>query len=225
MSYIYIYTRPISCTVPLIIPCLLLGLWPPLSQTPIYPLLARTIRSRDSKTDKTPGHARIYHHRTQYAAGLFFYIYTKEFIFCSKEFIKLAPLPPHMGWLRLVGSLKSQASFSEYHLFYGALLQKRPVILRSLLIVANLQLLSHPSSLRMYIYTHTYTFLGACIYMQSHTHTCTQKVMSVSVYTSTWIYICACTRIHIYMCKCIHTWTCMHMWCKYVYIYTCTYGY
>jgi len=41
-----------------------------------------------------------------------------------------------MGWLRLVGSLKVQVSFAEYRLFYRALLQKRPIILRSLLIVA-----------------------------------------------------------------------------------------
>jgi len=42
-----------------------------------------------------------------------------------------------MGWLRLVGSLKSWFSFAEYSLFYRALLQKRPIILRRLLIVAT----------------------------------------------------------------------------------------
>jgi len=42
-----------------------------------------------------------------------------------------------MRWLRLVGSLKSQVSFAEKRLFYRALLQKRPIILRSLLIVAT----------------------------------------------------------------------------------------
>ena len=42
------------------------------------------------------------------------------------------------GWLRLVGSLKWYLSFSEYSLFYRALLQKRPVIIRSLLIEATL---------------------------------------------------------------------------------------
>jgi len=42
-----------------------------------------------------------------------------------------------MGWLRLVGSLKLQVSFAEYSLFYRALLQMRPVILRSLLIEAT----------------------------------------------------------------------------------------
>jgi len=29
-----------------------------------------------------------------------------------------------MGWLRLVGSLKLQVSFAEYHLFYRALFAK-----------------------------------------------------------------------------------------------------
>jgi len=44
-----------------------------------------------------------------------------------------------MGWLQLVGSFKLQVSFAEYRLFNTALLQKRarPVILRSLLIVAT----------------------------------------------------------------------------------------
>jgi len=42
-----------------------------------------------------------------------------------------------MEWLRLVGSLKMKVSFAEYRLFYRVLLQKRFIILRSLLIVAT----------------------------------------------------------------------------------------
>jgi len=42
-----------------------------------------------------------------------------------------------MRWLRLVGSSKLYVSFAEYSLFYRALLQKGPIILRSLLIVAK----------------------------------------------------------------------------------------
>ena len=42
-----------------------------------------------------------------------------------------------MGWLRLVVSLKLHISFVEHSLFYRALLQKNPIILRSLLIVAT----------------------------------------------------------------------------------------
>jgi len=44
---------------------------------------------------------------------------------------------PHMGWLRSVGSIRLQVSFAEYRLFYRALLQKRPIILSILLIVAT----------------------------------------------------------------------------------------
>ena len=39
--------------------------------------------------------------------------------------------------LKRVGSMKLQVSLAEYHLFYRALLQKRPIILQSLLIVAT----------------------------------------------------------------------------------------
>ena len=40
-------------------------------------------------------------------------------------------------WLRLVSSLKLQVSLAEHSLFYRALLQKRPTILRSLLLEAT----------------------------------------------------------------------------------------
>jgi len=59
-----------------------------------------------------------------------------------------------MGWLRLVGSLKSYVSFAEYRLFDRALLQKRPIILRSLLIVATPYYTLHPYS--NHIYSHTW---------------------------------------------------------------------
>ena len=42
-----------------------------------------------------------------------------------------------VGWLQLVGSLKSYVSVKNIGLFCRALLQKRPVILRSLLVVAT----------------------------------------------------------------------------------------
>jgi len=43
----------------------------------------------------------------------------------------------NMGWLRLLGSLKSYVSLKNIGLFCRALLQKRPIILGSLLIVAT----------------------------------------------------------------------------------------
>jgi len=45
-----------------------------------------------------------------------------------------------MGWLRLVGSLKLYVSLENIGLFYRALLQKRPIILRSLLSICKIDL-------------------------------------------------------------------------------------
>jgi len=42
-----------------------------------------------------------------------------------------------MGWLRLVGSLKLQVTFAKEPYKRDDILQKRPIILRSLLIVAT----------------------------------------------------------------------------------------
>jgi len=42
-----------------------------------------------------------------------------------------------IGWLRLVGSLKKQVSFAKEPYQRNDILQKRPIILRSLLIVAT----------------------------------------------------------------------------------------
>jgi len=53
-------------------------------------------------------------------------------IFCVKH-----RFTTYMGWLRLVGSFKLWISFAEYSLFYRALLLKRPIISRSLLIEAT----------------------------------------------------------------------------------------
>jgi len=46
--------------------------------------------------------------------------------------------PLHMGWLRVVGSLKLQVSFAKEPYKTDDILQKRPIILRSPLILAIL---------------------------------------------------------------------------------------
>jgi len=56
---------------------------------------------------------------------------------CADSYFLLQSAAVLMGWLRCVGSLKLQVSFAEYRLFYRALLQLRPLILRSLLILAT----------------------------------------------------------------------------------------
>ena len=70
-----------------------------------------------------------------------------------------------MGWLRLVGSLKLQVSFAEYSLFYRALLQNRPVILRGLLIVATPYDMTHP-----YVWHASFLCVTCLIHMCDMTH-------------------------------------------------------
>jgi len=105
-----------------------------------------------------------------------------------------------MGWLRLVGSLKLYVSIAECCLFYRALLQKRPMILRSLLIVATpythniththtprytyLQHTPvHPRVLRrahtspeMWVHTHIPCDTHTHIFPVTHTHTHTHSL-------------------------------------------------
>ena len=77
---------------------------------------------------------RVYTHR---------YVYISVFLqrvfacVCVLMYIHMCTILVPMGWLRLVGSLKLQVSFAEYRLFHRALLQKRPIILWSLLHVAT----------------------------------------------------------------------------------------
>ena len=55
----------------------------------------------------------------------------------SERFERLVWLQIHMGWLRLVGSLKLQVSFAKEPYKRDYIVQKRPVILRSLLLKAT----------------------------------------------------------------------------------------
>jgi len=94
-----------------------------------------------------------------------------------------------MGWLRLVGSLKLYVSFAIEPYKRDYILQKRPMILRSLLIVATPYHLEIPSHIYRYIlYIHTRTHIYA------HIYTYTQ------VYTYTYIHT-QHKRIYIYVHK------------------------
>ena len=70
--------------------------------------------------------------------GLFYKLLQKKSMFVgSLLIVAISYTNTPMGWLRLVGSWKWQVSFAEYRLFDRALFQKRPNILRSLLVVST----------------------------------------------------------------------------------------
>jgi len=90
-----------------------------------------------------------------------------------------SPVSPHVRWLWAVGSLKTKVSFAEYSFFYRAFLHNRPIILGSLLIVADkypylfrLWIMSHIQFIYIfiYIYTHTYMCIYLNIYIQIYIH-------------------------------------------------------
>jgi len=78
------------------------------------------------------------------------------------------PIYPSMGWLRLVGSLKCWVSFAKEPHKRDDILQKRPIILRSLLIVAT------PYLSIVLISFHTYLWKSLLTY--SYVVFCTSQV-------------------------------------------------
>ena len=75
-----------------------------------------------------------------------------------------------MGWLRSVGSLKLWVSFAKEPYKRDYILQKRPTILRSLLIVAP----AYPVE-TVHVYTHTHNTVH--VYTHTHKHIPLRKLM------------------------------------------------
>ena len=92
-----------------------------------------------------------------------------------------------MGWLRLVGSLRLQVSFAEFRLVYRALLQKRRIISRSLLIVATPFLI----------------VVFGC-YMREPQCVCMHIYTNIFMYTYIWIHVCM-----LCMCACLSRCICI----------------
>jgi len=110
-----------------------------------------------------------------------------------------------MGWLRLVGSLNLHVSFAKYRLFYKALLQKRPMILRSLLIVAT-----------RYHISRSVFFL--CFKIRRPRNSCTNIHAYTCACIHTYIYVCVCIYVHVYVCVNVY----VHVYVS-VYIYVPVY--
>jgi len=129
-----------------------------------------------------------------------------------------------MGWLHPVGSLKLQVSFAEYRLFYRALLQTRPVILRSVLIVATpYQWCEREDRATA---THSSTTTHTCthpIFARTNNHIARQPAVvgGVAVSLSSLVYdpsVCDTIRWHviwlIYGEQCCSVLQCLAMCCR-----------
>ena len=76
----------------------------------------------------------------------------------------------YMLWLRLVDSFKLHDSSQNISLFCRALLQKRPIILRSLLIEATTYQSSRRFKVRTRTHSHTHTHTHTHVHANTHTH-------------------------------------------------------
>jgi len=100
-----------------------------------------------------------------------------------------------MGWLRLVGSFKIQVSFAKEPYKRDYILQKRPRILRSLLIVATtyLHVLACVKCVCLYIYR----WRRSCKFP----HRTYKKMVTVCIYKYVYVYVRAhmCVYIYVYI--------------------------
>ena len=100
----------------------------------------------------------------------------------------------HTGSLRWVGSLKSKVSLAEYSLFDRALLQKRRIILRSLLVLATPYIVLHVHRPKVFMLD-VHTSVARAYFFTSCIHTfCALIPYAVNIH-----YVMQYT-----LCMCIH---------------------
>jgi len=127
-----------------------------------------------------------------------------------------------VGWLQLVGSISLQVSFAKEPCKRDYILQKGPVILRSLLIVAN----PYQTHIHYHFLTHTYTITS------SHTHTLplphahihyhffthynffphTHYIFGTAAVPKRYCMCacaCACACVRVYVCVCVCVCVCV----------------
>jgi len=127
------------------------------------------------------------------------YVHTYVCTYVHKEHtcMWLAYAHSTMGWLRIVGSLRIKVSFAKEPYKRDYILQKRPIISRSLLIVAT------PYA---HMYTPTYEHVGICepyvwlIYAHMHIYIHMYTTQRTHLYVA---HICpqVCTYVHTHICN------------------------
>ena len=138
------------------------------------------------------------------------YVYTYIYIYIHMRMIYI--LFVTMGWLPLVGSLKLYVSFTKESYETGDILQKRPIILRSLLIVAT-PYHTHIHTRRSDLFDFLITVIGVLevfLLPRYNLELGLGSLRQFRSYVYIWLYI------YIYTYVCIHKY--INIW-RHVYIY------
>jgi len=138
-------------------------------------------------------------------------------------------LDTHMGWLRLVGSLKLQVSFAKEPYKRDDILKKRPMILRSLLLVATPYVYLSANTYILYMYACRLYAGDLCSQKCSRRHSRTPSQITplhvigyTCVYPSANTYICTYIQVAGIQPAGVHMYV-LHMSMEYRYtheIYT-----
>jgi len=101
------------------------------------------------------------------------------------------------GWLRLVGSLKLYVSLESVGLFCRALLQQRPIISRSLLVVAT------PYFTLASVH---YFYTDCCMHINTYIYMCVNICVYVHIYVYGEFDVLLCYMYSIYTYTCIYVY-------------------
>ena len=137
---------------------------------------------------------------------ILFFLFLSKSSFCRKH-IGLAPysdsqisfLGITMWWLWLVGSIKLWVSYAEYSLFYGCLLQKRPMIESILLTEAT------PCTVpRLLLSVWWRQFVSICGFVTVWEKQSTTIVAWSRCTTSRYTHVCVCMYVCVYICTYVY---------------------
>jgi len=112
----------------------------------------------------------------------------------------------------LVGSFKLQVSFAECSLFYRALLQKRPIILRSLLMVATpcpfhvlppIFCVCMCACMYVFMYVYMYVRTFVCLFV------CVLVSGNACIYVA-FMHFCMCVRVCVSACMRVCVYACIY---------------
>ena len=123
----------------------------------------------------------------------------------------------NMAWLHAVGSLKLHVSLAEYRLFYRALLQNRPIILRSLPIEATpyasficatrLIHIIMPHSMCVAVYCSVCCSVIQCVLVRLHRHVsfiCATRLIHFTMPHSMCVAVCCNMCCSVMQCILVH---------------------
>ena len=147
----------------------------------------------------------------------------------------------HMQWLQVVGSLNLQVSFAKEPYERDDILQKRPKILRRLLIIGAPKYTQIHNYVCLCIRIHKFVYTNACVYLHTYTSIYKSRGRAVCCSVLQCDAVCCseqCVAVCCSVMQCVAVSSVLQCVtsiyksrgrdvrrCAYIYVYTCLYVY